>query len=318
MIPNLFLKFLINIKKKIKVIFHFAEFSRIAQSFRNQSRCFESNILGSYEVINFCLNNNIKIIYSATSACLGDRGRDQNLSPYAFSKSNNMNLIMNMHEWFDLKYEIIYFYNVYGPYQIYNTDMAAVMGVFEDCYNKNLNLPVVKPGTQTRKFTHVKDTVDACIYAWKQNKNSHYSISSKNLFQLSILQNYFQITLNLFLKRRGERFKSSVVNQIRGKKNYKFSWLQVINTLYKKLKKIMKYLVCGAGGFIGGHLVKNLMEEGHEVVCADIKPLEYWFQLFENNSNFSLDLKSYDNCLKVTENVDFIYNMACNMGGMGL
>ena len=79
----------------------------------------------------------------------------------------------------------------------------------------------------------------------------------------------------------------------------------------------MKYLVCGAGGFIGGHLVKNLMEEGHEVVCADIKPLEYWFQLFENNSNFSLDLKSYDNCLKVTENVDFIYNMACNMGGMG-
>ena len=79
----------------------------------------------------------------------------------------------------------------------------------------------------------------------------------------------------------------------------------------------MKYLVCGAGGFIGGHLVKNLMEEGHEVVCAYIKPLEYWFQLFENNSNFSLDLKSYDNCLKVTENVDFIYNMACNMGGMG-
>jgi len=79
----------------------------------------------------------------------------------------------------------------------------------------------------------------------------------------------------------------------------------------------MKYLVCGAGGFIGGHLVKNLMDEGHEVVCADIKPLEYWFQIFENNQNFSLDLKSYDNCLKVTKNVDYIYNMACNMGGMG-
>ena len=79
----------------------------------------------------------------------------------------------------------------------------------------------------------------------------------------------------------------------------------------------MKYLVCGAGGFIGGHLVKNLMDEGHEVICADIKPLEYWFQLFEKNSNFSLDLKSYDNCIKVTDGVDFIYNMACNMGGMG-
>ena len=79
----------------------------------------------------------------------------------------------------------------------------------------------------------------------------------------------------------------------------------------------MKYLVCGAGGFIGGHLVKNLMDEGHEVVCADVKPLEYWFQIFEENKNFSLDLKSYDNCITVTKDVDYIYNMACNMGGMG-
>ena len=79
----------------------------------------------------------------------------------------------------------------------------------------------------------------------------------------------------------------------------------------------MRYLVCGAGGFIGGHLVRNLMEEGHEVVCADVKPLEYWFQLFEGNKNYSLDLKEYEHCLKVTKNIDFIYNMACNMGGMG-
>ena len=79
----------------------------------------------------------------------------------------------------------------------------------------------------------------------------------------------------------------------------------------------MKYLICGAGGFIGGHLVKNLMDQGHDVVCADIKPVEYWFQIFEKNKNYSLDLKEYENCLKVTAGVDFIYNMACNMGGMG-
>ena len=79
----------------------------------------------------------------------------------------------------------------------------------------------------------------------------------------------------------------------------------------------MKYLICGAGGFIGGHLVKDLMNEGHEVVCADIKPIQFWFQLFEENKNYSLDLKEYENCLKVTEGVDLIYNMACNMGGMG-
>ena len=205
-------------KKKIKVIFHFAEFSRIAQSFDNRTKCFDSNIKGTYEVIDFCLLNKIKIIYSATSACLGDNGKDQNLSPYAFSKSNNMNLIMNLNEWYDLKYEIIYFYNVYGPYQIYNTSMAAVMGVFEDCYNKNLPLPVVKPGTQTRKFTHVEDTVNACIYAWKQNRNFHYSISSKRSISIINLAKLFTNNIKLVAERRGERFKSSVVNNIRGKK----------------------------------------------------------------------------------------------------
>ena len=78
-----------------------------------------------------------------------------------------------------------------------------------------------------------------------------------------------------------------------------------------------KILVCGAGGFIGGHLVKDLIKSGNEVVCADIKPLELWFQFFEEGKNYSLDLKEYENCLKVTEGVDYIYNMACNMGGMG-
>jgi GDP-D-mannose 3',5'-epimerase len=78
-----------------------------------------------------------------------------------------------------------------------------------------------------------------------------------------------------------------------------------------------KYLVCGAGGFIGGHLVKDLLDQGNDVVCADIKPLEYWFQLFDETENHSLDLKEYENCLKVTKDVDYIYNMACNMGGMG-
>lgn len=78
-----------------------------------------------------------------------------------------------------------------------------------------------------------------------------------------------------------------------------------------------KYLVCGAGGFIGGHLVSNLHKEDHEVICVDIKPLDRWFQIFDSCKNFSLDIKDYENCLATTKGVDFIYNMACNMGGMG-
>jgi len=78
-----------------------------------------------------------------------------------------------------------------------------------------------------------------------------------------------------------------------------------------------KILVCGAGGFIGGHLVANLLDEGNDVICVDNKPFDLWFQYFEGCKNYSLDLKEYENCLKVTDGVEHIYNMACNMGGMG-
>ena len=79
-----------------------------------------------------------------------------------------------------------------------------------------------------------------------------------------------------------------------------------------------KILIAGAGGFIGGHLAKHLLDKNkYDIICADIKPIEYWFQLFDQNENYSLDLKNYDDCLKLTKNVNFIFNMACNMGGMG-
>jgi GDP-D-mannose 3',5'-epimerase len=79
----------------------------------------------------------------------------------------------------------------------------------------------------------------------------------------------------------------------------------------------MKFLVTGAGGFIGGHLTGSLIKDGHDLICADIKPLKYWFQIFEKAKNIQVDLKDYDSCLNVTKNVHSIYNMACNMGGMG-
>ena len=76
-------------------------------------------------------------------------------------------------------------------------------------------------------------------------------------------------------------------------------------------------LVTGAGGFIGGHLVKRLIDDGFQVVATDIKKLEDWFQLHDKSKNYSFDLKDYDKCLKITPNIDGVFNMACNMGGMG-
>ena len=139
--------------KKIHTIFHFGEFARIYQSFLQMDKCLESNSIGTNAVFNYCLINKIKLVYSATSASLGNKGKDKNLSPYAFSKSKNLELLENLKKWFKFQFEIIYFYNVYGPNQISKGKMATVIGIFEDCYKNKNFLPVVKPGNQSRRFT---------------------------------------------------------------------------------------------------------------------------------------------------------------------
>ena len=230
-------KTLNRLKNKIDVIFHFAEFSRIAQSFEKIQKCFSSNIEGTFSVINFCLKNKIKIIYSATSASLGNNELDQHLSPYAYTKSNNMNLIMNLNEWKGLKYEIIYFYNVYGERQIVSSKMAAVVGIFENCIKKNKPLPVVLPGTQSRRFTHVKDTVKACYIAYKKNLNAHYSISSNKFYKIINLAKLFGKNIKYVPERKGERFESKIISKIRGKK---IKNLVSRSSLEKHVKNIKK------------------------------------------------------------------------------
>ena len=185
-------KHLKHLKNKIHSIFHFGEFARIYQSFKKFDECFKSNSIGSNAVFKFCLENNIKLIYSATSASLGNKGHDKNLSPYAFLKSKNLELLENLRKWFNLKFEVIYFYNVYGPGQIKVGDMATVVGIFEDQYKKNKPLTVVKPGTQTRRFTHIDDTIHTCIKAWRKNKCVHYSISHKKSYSIKDLAKMFK------------------------------------------------------------------------------------------------------------------------------
>ena len=151
---------LIKNPKQIHSIFHFGEFARIFQSFLKMDECLDSNSVGTNAVFNFCLKNKIKIIYSATSASLGNSGLDKNLSPYAFTKAKNLELLENLKKWFHFKSEVIYFYNVYGPNQIETGDMATIIGIFENLYKSKKSLTVVKPGTQTRRFTHIQDTIN--------------------------------------------------------------------------------------------------------------------------------------------------------------
>ena len=213
---------LINKPKEIKSVFHFGEFARIYQSFLKMNECIDSNSVGSNAVFNFCLRNNIKLIYSATSASLGNKGKDKNLSPYAFSKAKNLELLENLKKWFKFKYEVIYFYNVYGPHQICSGQMSTVIGIFEDHYKKGKALPVVKPGTQTRRFTHIDDTVNICFLAWKKNLCRHYSIANKKSYSLKDVAKMFKSKIKLLPKRAGERYASALTNKNLSNKMYKY------------------------------------------------------------------------------------------------
>ena len=218
---------LIKNPSQIKTVFHFGEFARIYQSFLKMNSCIESNSIGSNAVFNFCLKHNIKLVYSATSASLGNKGKDKNLSPYAFTKAKNLELLENLKKWFNFKYEVIYFYNVYGPNQICKGEMSTVIGIFEDHYKKRKSLPVVKPGTQTRRFTHIKDTVEVCYIAWKKNLCRHYSITSKKSYSILEVAKMFDSKIKFLPKRPGERYASALTK------------INLKNKIYKYYGKIM-------------------------------------------------------------------------------
>jgi UDP-glucose 4-epimerase len=201
-------KKLSKIKNKILTLFHFGEFSRIYQSFTDIIPCYNSNMLGTFSVVKFCSDNKIKLIYSASSSKFGNKGKDENLSPYSWTKSKNIELIENYNKWFDLRYEILYFYNVYGPGQIKKSKMAAVIAIFEEQYKNKKSLTVVKPGTQKRDFTHINDIVNGCFLAFKKGKNDHYFLSSKKSYKILDIAKMFKTKIKMVPERKGERLGS--------------------------------------------------------------------------------------------------------------
>ena len=207
---------------KILVIFHFGEFARIYQSFLKMDKCISSNSVGSNAVFNFCLINKIKLVYSATSASLGNKGKDKNLSPYAFTKTKNLELLENLKKWFNFNYEVIYFYNVYGPMQISKGSMATVIGIFEENFKKNKPLPVVRPGTQSRRFTHIDDTIEVCYIAWKKNLRRHYSISHRKSYTILQVAKLFKKKIKFLPSRAGERYASALTNMNLSNKVYRY------------------------------------------------------------------------------------------------
>jgi len=193
------------------VVFHFGEFSRIVTSFDKFDICWEYNMSGTRRVLDYCVAKKAKLIYSASSSKFGNDGKDENLSPYAWMKSKMVELIKNYSEWFDLKYEITYFYNAYGPGQVRTGDYATVIGIFEEQFEKGEPLTVVSPGTQTRDFTHVNDIVRGVILAAEKGRQGEYPLGTAISHKIIDVAKMFGDNYTMIPERRGERFYGKAI-----------------------------------------------------------------------------------------------------------
>jgi UDP-glucose 4-epimerase len=209
------------VKNNIDLIFHLAEFSRIVQSFQYFEKCWDSNIIGTKKVIELALLKKAKLIYSASSSKFGPK-TNEFLSPYAWTKAKNVELIKCYKEWYGLDYVIAYFYNVYGPNQIRKNHMSAVIGIFEEQFVSNQPLTVVSPGSQKRDFTHVYDIVEGFIKAGFYKKNQEYQLASGKLYTIMQVAKMFESKIKVIPQRPGERFSSKRDNLSKSKKELNF------------------------------------------------------------------------------------------------
>ncbi len=199
-----------NINYRPDIVFHFGEYSRIVKSFDDIEYLMETNLTSTSLLIEQCKKWECKLIYSASSSKFGNDGKDENLSPYAWVKAKMVELIKNYRDWFGLNYEIVYFYNVYGPGQIESGDYATVIGIFERQYRNGEKLTVVSPGTQQRDFTHIDDIVEGTILASQQNLNHEWFLRKgepKTIIEIADLFGEWEMVE----ERRGERQTADVV-----------------------------------------------------------------------------------------------------------
>jgi UDP-glucose 4-epimerase len=190
------------------VVFHLGEYSRIHPSFEEYERVWNYNTVGTFEVVNFCMKRNIKIVYAASSTRFASEGIDH--SPYSLSKSMSIDLVKSFAKWYDSKYAICYFYNVFGPG--HNSSPVpgyeSVISVFETQHKNNQPITIVGTGEQRRMFTYVDDIVDGLIKAWHYESNDEFDLVNPISFSILEIAKLFSDNIVFIKPRLGDRSES--------------------------------------------------------------------------------------------------------------
>jgi len=199
-----------HIKKNPDIIYHLGEYSRVLTSFDDVDIVWRLNVEGTLGVLEFCRENKIKIVYAGSSTKFGDNIGGKTESPYAWSKSNNTELISSYGKWFNLQYAIVYFYNVYGGRQISKGKYATVIGIFLDQYKNKKPLTVVRPGTQRRAYTHINDTVNGLVLVGEKGCGDGYCIGAEQTYSILEIADMFGGKIKMIPKKRGDRIYSTI------------------------------------------------------------------------------------------------------------
>ena len=198
----------INELPKQDIVYHFGEYSRVVPSFKDVEYLMTTNLWGTSRVLEQCKKWNAKLIYSASSSKFGG---NENLSPYSWVKAKMVELIKNYSEWYGLKYEVCYFYNVYGKNHISEGDYATVIGVFEKQYKEGKALTIVGAGKQSRQFTHIDDIVNALDKVRKRDSNKEWYLSSDVEYKIIDVAKMFTDNIKFIPERKGERYKAITI-----------------------------------------------------------------------------------------------------------
>lgn len=189
--------------------FHLGEYSRVEPSFSEISLVFQNSTRQLLNVLDFCSNNKCKLIYSASSTKFSNDNIEDDLSPYAFFKSINVEIINQYSKWANLDFAICYFYNVYGPGESADRHFGTVVAKFLDIYSKGFKeLPVTLPGTQRRNFTHIADTINALGLIAKYGNGDGYGIASEEAYSIVELCELLGCVPSYYPEKKGNRYSA--------------------------------------------------------------------------------------------------------------